>query len=454
MTTHNDDTICALATPTGGALSIIRISGPECIRTITTLCKKINEETPANTIKHTEICDTKGHVIDDVMVSIYRAPHSYTGEDSAEVTCHGSHYIASKIIETLISNGCRQAMPGEFTQRAFLNGKLALEQAEAVADLIASTNAATHRMALSQLRGNISSELATLRDGLLKLTSLLELELDFSDHEDIEFADRSDLLKQATTIDNKIVRLADSFKAGNAIKKGIPVAIIGKTNVGKSTLLNQLLHDDKAIVSNIHGTTRDVIEDNTTIKGVTFRFIDTAGIRNTDDEIEQLGIEQTYKKIQEATVILWLMDELPSIEEIDKMATLTKDKSLIIVQNKIDILQSLFPDTIKDIPTLHISAKNGTGITELEETIYKAANIPEITENDTIITSARHYEALQRSHESFIRVIDSIKNNLSGDLIAEDLRIILSQLAEITGKGIITPNEVLANIFQHFCVGK
>ena len=388
------------------------------------------------------------------MVSIYRAPHSYTGEDSAEVTCHGSHYIASKIIETLISNGCRQAMPGEFTQRAFLNGKLALEQAEAVADLIASTNAATHRMALSQLRGNISSELATLRDGLLKLTSLLELELDFSDHEDIEFADRSDLLKQATTIDNKIVRLADSFKAGNAIKKGIPVAIIGKTNVGKSTLLNQLLHDDRAIVSNIHGTTRDVIEDNTTIKGVTFRFIDTAGIRNTDDEIEQLGIERTYKKIQEATVILWLMDELPSTEEIDKMATLTKDKSLIIVQNKIDILQSLFPDTIKDIPTLHISAKNGTGITELEETIYKAANIPEITENDTIITSARHYEALQRSHESFIRVIDSIKNNLSGDLIAEDLRIILSQLAEITGKGIITPNEVLANIFQHFCIGK
>jgi len=454
MTTHNDDTICALATPTGGALSIIRISGPECIRTIITLCKKITEETPANTIKHTEICDTKGHVIDDVMVSIYRAPHSYTGEDSAEVTCHGSHYIASRIIETLISNGCRQAMPGEFTQRAFLNGKLALEQAEAVADLIASTNAATHRMALSQLRGNISSELATLRDGLLKLTSLLELELDFSDHEDIEFADRSDLLKQATTIDNKIVRLADTFKAGNAIKKGIPVAIIGKTNVGKSTLLNQLLHDDKAIVSNIHGTTRDVIEDNTTIKGVTFRFIDTAGIRNTDDEIEQLGIERTYKKIQEATVILWLMDELPSIEEIDKMATLTKDKSLIIVQNKIDILQTLFPDTIKDIPTLHISAKNGTGITELEETIYKAANIPEITENDTIITSARHYEALLRSHESFIRVIDSIKNNLSGDLIAEDLRIILSQLAEITGKGIITPNEVLANIFQHFCVGK
>ncbi len=454
MTTHNDDTICALATPTGGALSIIRISGPECIRTIITLCKKITEETPANTIKNTEICDTKGHVIDDVMVSIYRAPHSYTGEDSAEVTCHGSQYIASKIIEALISNGCRQAMPGEFTQRAFLNGKLALEQAEAVADLIASTNAATHRMALSQLRGNISSELATLRDGLLKLTSLLELELDFSDHEDIEFADRSDLLKQATTIDNKIVRLADSFKTGNAIKKGIPVAIIGKTNVGKSTLLNQLLHDDRAIVSNIHGTTRDVIEDNTTIKGVTFRFIDTAGIRNTDDEIEQLGIERTYKKIQEATVILWLMDELPSTEEIDKMATLTKDKSLIIVQNKIDILQSLFPDTIKDIPTLHISAKNGTGITELEETIYKAANIPEITENDTIITSARHYEALQRSHESFIRVIDSIKNNLSGDLIAEDLRIILSQLAEITGKGIITPNEVLANIFQHFCVGK
>ena len=454
MTYYNNDTICALATATGGALSIIRISGPDSLRIICSVCKSITEATPPNTVTYTDIRDDEGNPIDDVMVSVFHSPHSYTGENSAEISCHGSRYIASKIVSLLISHGCRQALPGEYTQRAYLNGKLALDQAEAVADLIASTNAATHKLALSQLRGNISSELADLREKLLKLTSLLELELDFSDHEDLELADRSELLSLAKDIDDKITTLDRSFEAGKAIKEGVPVAIIGKTNVGKSTLLNRLLNDDKAIVSNIHGTTRDVIEDNTLINGVSFRFIDTAGIRDTSDEIERLGIERTYKKIQEATVILWLIDEQPSKEELEEMASLTLNKSLIIVQNKIDILPELDTDESLPFQTIHISAKKGVGISQLENAIYKAANIPEITENDTIITSARHYDALLRAHETFTRVIEAVNNNYSSDLIAEDLRIVLSQLAEITGKGIITPQETLNNIFSHFCVGK
>ena len=452
----NNDTICALATATGGALCIIRISGPEAIRIASIVCNNINENMDANTVRHTQICDKEGNIIDDVMASIFRAPHSYTGEDSAELTCHGSSFIAGKIIETLISRGCRQAMPGEFTQRAFLNGKLALEQAEAVADLIASTNAATHKIALSQLRGNISSELAELRDKLLKLTSLLELELDFSDHEDLEFADRTELMSLATEIDNRITTLAKSFEAGKAIKQGIPVAITGKTNVGKSTLLNRLINDDKAIVSDIHGTTRDVIEDNTIINGVNFRFIDTAGIRDTKDEIERMGIERTFRKIEEARIVLWLIDNQPSDEETKQMVEMTEGKSIIIVQNKIDIADFSMNVVGADssLPTIRISAKQGTGIMQLEEAIYKAANIPEISENDVIITSARHYDALVRAHETFIRVIHSLRNDFSGDLIAEDLRLVLSQLSEITGKGIITPQETLNNIFQHFCVGK
>ena len=454
MNIFNNDTICALATATGGALCIIRISGPDAIRIISSVCKNIKETTPANSVTYTDICDDEGNPVDDVMVSVFRSPHSYTGEDSAEISCHGSRYIASRIISLLISHGCRQALPGEYTQRAYLNGKLALDQAEAVADLIASTNAATHKLALSQLRGKISSELADLREKLLKLTSLLELELDFSDHEDLEFADRTELLSLAKGIDDKIITLARSFEAGKAIKEGVPVAIIGKTNVGKSTLLNRLLHDDKAIVSDIHGTTRDVIEDNTIINGVSFRFIDTAGIRDTSDEIERLGIERTYKKIKEATVILWLIDQRPGKEEIEEMASLTKNKSLIVVQNKIDIMPELDSDESLPFQTIHISAKKGVGIAQLEDSIYKAANIPEITKNDTIITSARHYEALLRAHETFARVIEALNNDYSGDLIAEDLRIVLSQLAEITGKGVITPNEVLGNIFKHFCVGK
>ena len=454
----NNDTICALATPAGGAIAVIRISGPQALEILSHIYRPNSSQKSqllANTIHYGTIQNTTGDIIDDVLVSIFRAPHSYTGEDSVEISCHGSRYIISKVLELLILNGCRQALPGEYTQRAYLNGKMDLSQAEAVADLIASTNAATHKMAMSQLRGNFSSELGILREQLLKMTSLLELELDFSDHEDLEFADRSELLELAKNIDNKIVRLSQSFEMGNAIKQGVPVAIIGKTNVGKSTLLNRLLHDDKAIVSSIHGTTRDVIEDTTIINGITFRFIDTAGIRNTTDEIERLGIERTYQKLSEAVIVLWVIDEIPDEKGIKEIIKQTVGKSLIIIQNKIDKLP-VFSNSVADYkhPVLAISAKYGQGIEALEDAIFKAANIPEISENDVIITSARHYEALIQAHETFLRVIDSLENNLSGDLIAEDLRLVLSQLSEITGKGIITPNEVLGNIFKNFCVGK
>ena len=327
MIKTDNDTICALATGQGGALNIIRISGEKALSIASVLCKGISVNTPANTIHHTNIYDDKGNIIDDVMVSVFHGPHSYTGEDSVEISCHGSRYITTKIIESLILSGCRQAMPGEYTQRAFLNGKLSLEQAEAVADLIASTNAATHKMALSQLRGNVSSELVMLREQLLKMTSLLELELDFSDHEDIEFADRSELLALANIIDKRILTLAHSFETGNALKKGIPVAIIGKTNVGKSTLLNRLLKDERAIVSDIHGTTRDTIEDIMDINGVQFRFIDTAGIRQTTDEVEQIGIDRTYQAIDKARIIIWVIDSIPSQEEVWDIFKRTQEKT-------------------------------------------------------------------------------------------------------------------------------
>ncbi|MDD7318907.1 MAG: tRNA uridine-5-carboxymethylaminomethyl(34) synthesis GTPase MnmE [Prevotella sp.] len=457
MITTDNDTICAAATAQGGALSIIRISGNEAISIASAACKGISINTPANTVHHTNIYDGNGKIIDDVMVSIFHGPHSYTGEDSIEISCHGSAYITTKIMESLVQRGCRQAMPGEYTQRAFLNGKLSLEQAEAVADLIASANAATHKMALSQLRGKVSSELVTLREQLLKITSLLELELDFSDHEDIEFADRHELLSLANTIDKRICKLAHSFETGNALKHGIPVAIIGKTNVGKSTLLNRLLKDERAIVSDIHGTTRDTIEDTMDINGVQFRFIDTAGIRHTTDQVEQIGIDRTYQTIDKARIILWVIDELPSKEEVGEIVKLTQDKTLLIVQNKIDKC----PDNIIEINDINnkytqiqVSAKNGIGIDALEECIFHSANIPIFTENDVIITSVRHYNALSRAHERLSYVIEALENNISGDLISEDLRLVIYHLSEITGKGIVTPNEVLENIFKNFCIGK
>ena len=409
-----------------------------------------------NTVHYGHIVESvamaQQQIIDEVLVSVFRAPHSYTGEESAEISCHGSRYILNRVLDLLIQHGCRMALPGEFTQRAYLNGKMDLTQAEAVADLIASTNQATHQVALSQLRGHFSSRLAQLREQLLKLTSLLELELDFSDHEDLEFADRSELLGLSKEIDAHITKLARSFETGQALKQGVPVAIVGKTNVGKSTLLNALLKDDRAIVSDIHGTTRDTIEDTIDIQGVTFRFIDTAGIRQTQDTVEQIGISRTYAAIDKARIVLWIIDEEPSDEEINELLKHTENKKLIVVRNKSDKTNNNSYNLL-NLPLVLISAKYGTGIEDLEKAIYEAADIPALTDNDIIVTNARHYDALTRSRDCIQRVIDGLQMQLSGDLLSEDLRQALDTLSEITG-GQITPNEVLGNIFKNFCVGK
>ena len=328
-----------------------------------------------------------------------------------------------------------------------------LSQAEAVADLIAAGSRATHRLAIGQLKGHFSDELAHLREQLLKMTSLLELELDFSD-QDVNFADRDELQDLALAIDRRIVSLIHSFKTGNALKQGIPVAIVGKTNVGKSTLLNRLLHEDRAIVSNIHGTTRDVIEDTAEIHGITFRFIDTAGIRHTVDSIEQLGIERTYQKLDEAAIILWLVDEPPTAEEEKLMREHTTGKKLILVFNKIDLHKAFpFPSKENRDPVIYISAKQGDGIPQLEEQLCRAADIPEINENDVIITNARHYEALTCAHEALTHIVNGLHREISGDLLSEDLRQALTHLADITGST-ITTDEVLENIFKSFCIGK
>ena len=470
--TNSEECICALATPAGGAIGIIRLSGSEAIRLtdkvfVSVSGKQLSAAKP-NTLHYGEIKDKDGHTIDDVLVSVFRAPHSYTGEDSTEISCHGSRYILQQVLQRLIEVGCRQAEPGEYTRRAYMNGKMDLSQAEAVADLIASTNKATHQMALSQLKGHFSSELTVLREKLLKMTSLLELELDFSDHEELEFADRSELRALAAEIEKKITTLAHSFETGNALKQGVPVAIVGKTNVGKSTLLNRLLHEEKAIVSNIHGTTRDVIEDTTLIDGITFRFIDTAGIRKTDDVVENIGIERTYQKMEEAKIVIWLLDALPTEAEIEDMKEKNLGKKLLMVFNKIDEIS--FDKTVlssdensqtsssislsdENVSILNISARTGENVSDLEQALVKAADIPEITENDVIVTSARHYEALLRADESLSRVLESMDMGMSGDIIAEDLKMVLEELGEITG-GQISSQETLNNIFKHFCIGK
>ena len=447
----NNDTICALATAPGGALGIIRISGPSSFSVVSAICSVCFDPVEANTVHFTRLTDGTD-VIDEAMVSVFKAPHSYTGEDSVEISCHGSSYILNKVLSLLVEKGCRMANPGEYTMRAYLNGKMDLSQAEAVADLIASTNRATHHMAMSQLRGGISSELANMREQLLKLTSLLELELDFSDHEDLEFADRTELLTLAQHIDQRITTLAHSFETGQALKQGIPVAIVGKTNVGKSTLLNALLNDNRAIVSDVHGTTRDTIEETLDINGVTFRFIDTAGLRETTDTVEKIGIDRTHQKISEARIIIWLLDEMPTQAELSEMNLLSEGKSTIYVHNKSDLFErQTFTPYIS--PLLLISAKKRQNIDTLKNKIYEAAHLHALADNDIIITSARHYEALIHAHTNLQQVINGIQTNLSGDLIAEDLRLVLSDLADITGSS-ITPTETLHNIFKHFCVGK
>ena len=461
----NQDTICAIATAQGGAIGSIRVSGPEAISITSRIFQpakagKLLSEQKPYTLTFGRIYNGE-EVIDEVLVSLFRAPHSYTGEDSTEITCHGSSYILQQVMQLLIKNGCRMAQPGEYTQRAFLNGKMDLSQAEAVADLIASSSAATHRLAMSQMRGGFSKELTDLRSKLLNFTSMIELELDFSE-EDVEFADRSALRKLADEIEQVISRLVHSFNVGNAIKNGVPVAIIGETNAGKSTLLNVLLNEDKAIVSDIHGTTRDVIEDTINIGGITFRFIDTAGIRETNDTIESLGIERTFQKLRQASIVLWVIDLNTPAEQIEELAKViipkAEDKKVILVFNKSDLLSSdeleLKQQLLNNIPAdrIYISAKQQENTEVLKQHLIQAAALPEVSQNDVIVTNIRHYEALTKAHEAILRVINGLEMNISGDFLSQDIRECMHYLGEITGQ--ISNDEILGNIFGKFCIGK
>ena len=461
----NQDTICAIATAQGGAIGSIRVSGPEAISITSLIFKpakagKLLSEQKPYTLTFGRIYDGN-EIIDEVLVSLFRAPHSYTGEDSTEITCHGSSYI---LLQLLIKNGCRMAQPGEYTQRAFLNGKMDLSQAEAVADLIASSSAATHRLAMSQMRGGFSKELTDLRNKLLNFTSMIELELDFSE-EDVEFADRSALRKLADEIELVISRLVHSFSVGNAIKNGVPVAIIGETNAGKSTLLNVLLNEDKAIVSDIHGTTRDVIEDTMNIGGITFRFIDTAGIRETNDTIESLGIERTFQKLDQAEIVLWMVDSVNAASQIEqlseKIVPRCEGKHLIVVFNKADLIEEEQKDylsaLLKDFPKestehIFISAKQRENTSELQKMLISAAHLPTVTQNDIIVTNVRHYEALSKASDVIHRVQNGLDSHISGDFLSQDIRECIFFISDIAGE--VTNDMVLQNIFQHFCIGK
>ena len=460
-------TITAISTAPGvGGIAVIRVSGTEAIQHCSAIFRPRRKsvqlaEQAANTIVYGSITDSANEVIDDVLLSVFRAPHSFTGEDVIEIACHGSVYIQQRILQLLVEQGCVLAQPGEFTQRAFLNGKMDLSQAEAVADLIASGSAASHRMALNQMRGGFSNELMKLRGQLLDFVSLVELELDFSE-EDVEFADRTQLKDLATGIEQLISRLSDSFRVGNALKNGIPVALVGETNVSKSTLLNVLLNEEKAIVSDIHGTTRDVIEDAVNISGITFRFIDTAGIRDTKDKIESMGIERTYQKIEQATIVLWILDCTQLSEHIewltDKIEQRAAGKKIILVFNKIDkiaeeereVLNQLFEQFEGE--RIYISAKKRLNTDELEKALVKAAQLPEINPGDVVVNNIRHFQALQKALFSIQRVSEGLESGISGDFLSQDIRECMHFLGEITGQ--ISNDEILGNIFGKFCIGK
>lgn len=464
---NTESTICAISTPPGiGGIAVIRVSGQNalsCVNNFFVPRKKGTDifQQPSYMLSLGSFINAQKETIDEVLIGVFRAPHSYTGEDIVEISCHGSVFIQQQILRTLIDAGCSLAKPGEFTQRAFLNKKMDLSQAEAVADLIAADSAASHRMALNQMRGGISEELSNLRARLLDFVSLTELELDFSE-EDVEFADRSQLMSLANEIEELIKKLSNSFKVGNALKSGIPVAIVGETNVGKSTLLNVLLNEEKAIVSEVHGTTRDAIEDSVNIDGITFRFIDTAGIRETKDEIETLGIEKTYQKIEQASIILWLIDCTQLSERIEtlteRIAKKVQDKKFILIFNKIDKITNEEREVLNQFfehytgERIYLSAKKRINIPQLQKLLVKAAQLPEIQPGDVVVSNIRHYEALQNALKAIQRVKEGIKNEISGDFLSQDLRECMYFLGEITGE--ISNDEILGNIFSKFCIGK
>ena len=456
------NTICAISTPYGcGGIAIVRVSGESAIAIVDKLFRgrKSLMEAKAYTVHYGEIVKVSGdeneepntnEILDQVLVSVFRAPRSFTGEDVVEIACHGSMYIQQTLLQWLVDAGCQLAKAGEFTQRAFLNGKMDLTEAEAVADLIAAQTKAEKDLAISQLRGGISHELAVLRERLLTFTSLVELELDFADHEELEFADRSELFALAQKIDSTIGKLVGSFKTGNAIKQGIPVAIIGAPNVGKSTLLNALLGEERAIVSDIQGTTRDTVEDTLVLDGMLFRFIDTAGMRQTDDQIESLGIERSRQAAQKAAVLIHLQD-VSNPTDILSQLTDVEDKTIIHVYNKVDLIAN------SPLPIAHcqspiaISAKNGD-VEAIQQRLVNFARDQYDTRNAVTISNTRHYEALVRAQEAIRRVQEGLQMQISGEFLSMDLQDCLTALGEITGQ--ITSQEVLNNIFGKFCIGK
>ena len=459
-------TICAISTSPGmGAIAVIRLSGANSIEITDTVFKsrtkgkKLINQKP-NTLHYGSVVKDDV-VIDEVVVALFKAPHSFTGEDTVEISCHGSVYIQQTILQLLVEQGARLAKPGEFTQRAFLNGKMDLSQAEAVADLIFASSKAAHGVALNQMRGGVSNEIKSLRNQLLTFTSLVELELDFSE-EDVEFANRKELLQLSNGIYHLISKLAKSFQYGNAIKNGIPVAIIGDANVGKSTLLNTLLNEERAIVSEIAGTTRDVIEDVVIIDGIQFRFIDTAGIRTTSDTIETIGIERTFSKLAQADIVLTLIDASRPFNEIIMFLTSMSEKlhmkKSALVINKIDVAEeSAIEELIRmgkdmEFPTLPISAKNHNNVDQLISFLTNSVHSNGYSENDVIITNVRHYESLTSAGKAIERVVEGLNNGISGDFLSQDIRECLYYLGEITGE--ISTDEVLGNIFKNFCIGK
>ncbi len=451
-----DTTICAPATSSGGALSVIRISGKDCFRIMDKIFvaasgNKVQQQ-PASSVRFGKIYD-KNELIDEVLVTVFKTPYSYTGEDTVEISCHGSEYIKQRIMNLLIKNGAMLASPGEFTQRAFLNGKMDLAQAEAVADLIASETSATHKIALQQMRGGFSLDLENLRGQLLHFVSLIELELDFSE-EDVEFADRTKLQNLITDIEKRITELLNSFELGNVLKNGVPVAIAGEPNVGKSTLLNTLLNEDKALVSDIAGTTRDAVEDLIDIDGIQFRFIDTAGIRATTDKIEQMGIERTMEKIDKAQIVLLLVDA--SQDDVPKKITefehKIKDKKFIVLLNKTDLVFENKYDIPENIISLEISAKYKKNIDKLRKLLKDIINYDKEKLNDTIITNSRHFQELTHAKQACKLVLQGIESGQTIDLLTQDIKLIVKHIGNITGK--ISSDEVLRNIFKNFCIGK